>query len=153
MSVTGAFLGLDYELAAALQDGAIAFFVRERLVKNVQDMVATVFQARSLAGAASKFDGVLNVLEPGVFGWVGAGGLQAIKDRQMQHGQRLISELEASLRVIQAVMATKPKRKLEVWWNPCDRVLAASDAAEDEQCQGSGGFLLDFHECSASHTQ
>ena len=130
MSVTGAFLGLDYELAAALQDGAIAFFVRERLV-----------------------DGVLNVLEPGVFGWVGAGGLQAIKDRQMQRGQRLISELEASLRVIQAVVATKPKRKLEVWWNACDRVLAASDAAEDEQCQGSGGFLLDFHECSASDTQ
>ena len=55
MSASGAFPGLDYELGAALQDGAIAFFVRERLVKKVQDMVATVFQTRSFrAGAASK---------------------------------------------------------------------------------------------------
>ena len=55
MSATGAFLGLDYELAAALQDGAVAFFVKERLVKKAQDMVATVFQTRSFrAGAASK---------------------------------------------------------------------------------------------------
>ena len=79
-----------------------------------------------------------------MFGRIGAGGLQAIKDRQMQRGERLTPELEASLAVIQAVLATKPKRIFELWWNAYSRVLAASDVAEDEPKRGAGGFHLIF---------
>ena len=125
---------VDYDLGAALREGTIEFFVRERLVKTAQDMVAAILRKQSLrASAASKLNGMLNFLELGMFGRVGAGGLQAIKDRQMQRGERLTPALEASLDVIQAVLATKPKRKFELWWSTCSRALAASDAAEDER--------------------
>ena len=39
-----------------------------------------------------------------MFGCIGAGGLQAIKDRQLQKGERLAPKLEVSLEVIQAVL-------------------------------------------------
>ena len=70
-----------------------------------------------------------------MFGKVGAGGLQAIKDRQLQRGQDLTPELLASLEVVQAVLASKPMRRYDLWWN---------EAAEDETNKGSGGFHLVF---------
>ena len=74
-----------------------------------------------------------------MFGRVRARGLQAIKERQLQRGEGLTLELMTSLEVIQAVLATKPQRKFQLWWRADGRVLAACDAAEDEPCQGSGG--------------
>ena len=80
MAATGTFLGLDFDMTAAMSHGEVAFFVRERLVSKVSDLVAPILDARTLRA------GLLNFLELGMFGRVGAGGLQAIKERQLQRG-------------------------------------------------------------------
>ena len=115
MAATGTFLGLDFHFSGAM-------IVDSRLFKS---------------GVASKL-----YLELGMFGKVGAGGSQAIKDRQLQRGQGLTRELLASLEVAQAV--SRPMRRYDLWWHAFHRVLAASDAAEDETKKGSRGFHLVF---------
>ena len=78
-------------------------------MQKVQDMVKSITQSRALrSGTASKLYGMLNFLESGMFGRAGAGVLQAIKNCQLQRGERLTPELEESLNVIQAMLATKP---------------------------------------------
>ena len=129
MASTGTFLGLDFDFQSAL----------------VQDMVYNVLESRSFKpGVACKLYGMFNFLELGMFGKVGAGGLQAIKDRQLQRGQDLTPALLTSLDVVQSVLASKPMRRHDLWWQSFRRVLAASDAAEDEAKKGSGGFHLVF---------
>ena len=112
MAATGTFLGLDFDMSTAMSHGKVAFFVRERLVTKVGDLVASILETRTLrSGLASKLYGMLNFLELGMFGRVGAGGLQ---------------------------------RQFQLWWRSEGRMLAASDAAEDEPGGGSGGFHLVF---------
>ena len=78
-------------------------------MQKVQDMVKSITQSRALrSGNASKLYGMLNFLESGMFGRAGAGVLQAIKNCQLQRGEHLTPELEESLNVIQAMLATKP---------------------------------------------
>ena len=90
MAATGTFLGLDFDMTTAMSHGEVAFFVRERLVSKVSDLVASSLEARTLrSGLASKLYGMLNFLELGMFGRVGAGGLQAIKQRQLQRGEAI----------------------------------------------------------------
>ena len=76
-----------------------------------------------------------------MFGRVGAGGLQAVKDRQMQRGERLTQELEASLRVVQAGLVSPSgssncggMRATEFWRR----------VAPYRTHQGSGGFQSIF---------
>ena len=47
-----------------------------------------------------------------MFSRMGAGGLQAIKDMQLQRGERLTPELRESLNVIHAVPGTNPHGSL-----------------------------------------
>ena len=92
------FLGLDFELASALSEGAVIFFVRDRLVKKVQDIVPSIIHSDALsARTAYKLYGVLSFLELGMFSRVGAGGLQTLKERQLQLAECLTSELQGSL--------------------------------------------------------
>ena len=91
--------------------------MRERLVSKVQDMVQNIVDSRvSKSGVASKLYGMLTFLELGMFGKVGA-GLQAMKDRQLQRGQDLTPKLLAGLEVVQAVLASKPMRRYDLWWH------------------------------------
>ena len=107
---------------------------------KVGDLVASILETRTLrSGLASKLYGMLNFLELGMFGRVGAGGLQAIKER-LQRGETITPELMSSLEVVQAVLATRPQRQFQLWWRSEGRMLAASDAAEDKPGRGSGGF-------------
>ena len=90
MAPTGTFLGLDFDFSQALQSGRVKFFVRERLLQKVQDMVATSLSSGLLsAGQASKLYGTCNFLEQGMCGRVGAGGLRSIRERADGTGREL----------------------------------------------------------------
>ena len=67
-----------------------------------------------------------------------------LRAKARRRGECLTPELLASLEVVQAVLATKPQRRFQLWWRADERVLAANDAAEEEPRQGSGGFHLVF---------
>ena len=93
-------------------------------------------------GVASKLYGVLNFLEQGMYGRVGTGGLQALKARQTEKVVELTGALRQSMEVIRAVLAMRPRRRVEVFPSEHCRFVAASDAAEDVPGEGAGGFLL-----------
>ena len=102
MAATGTFLGLDFDMSPAMSRGTVAFFVGKRLVSKVGDLVTSILKARTLrCGLAFKLYGMLNFLELGMFGRVGAGGLQSIRDRQLQRGEIITPELLSSLEVVQ----------------------------------------------------
>ena len=143
MAPTGTFLGLDFDLGEISADGAVAFWVRSRLQEKVEDMLATAERTGVLPpGVASKLYGVLNFLEQGMYGRVGTGGLQALKARQTEKVVELTSALRQSMEVIRAVLALRPRRRVEVFPSKHCRFVAASDAAEDVPGEGTGGFLL-----------
>ena len=143
MAPTGTFLGLDFDLSEISGDGTVAFWVRSRLQEKVEDMLATAERTGVLPpGVASKLYGVLNFLEQGMYGRVGTGGLQALKARQTEKVVELTGALRQSMEVIRAVLAMRPKRRVEVFPSEHCRFVAASDAAEDVPGEGAGGFLL-----------
>ena len=132
MAPTGTFLGLDYDLSEISGDGTVAFWVRSRLQEKVEDMLATAERTGVLPpGVASKLYGVLNFLEQGMYGRVGTGGLQALKARQTEKVVELTGALRQSMEVIRAVLAMRPRRRVEVFPSEHCRFVAASDAAED----------------------
>ena len=94
-----------------------------------------------LLGVASKLYGVLNFLEQGVYGRIGAGGLAALKDCQQERDTAITAGLQTCFNTVRA-LKLKPQRIVEVRPTPCARFVAASDAAEDTPGQGTGGFLL-----------
>ena len=135
MAPTGAFLGSG--------DGTVAFWVRSRLQEKAEDMLATAERTGVLPpGVASKLYGVLNFLKQGMYGRVGTGGLQALKARQTKKVVELTGALRQSMEVIRAVLAMRPRRRVEVFPSEHCRFVAASDAAEDVPGEGTGGFLL-----------
>ena len=143
MAPTGTFLGLDFDLSEISGDGTVAFWVRSRLQEKVEDMLATAERTGVLPPrVASKLYGVLNFLEQGMYGRVGTGGLQALKARQTEKVVELTGALRQSMEVIRAVLATRPRRRVEVFPSEHCRFVAASDAAEDVPGEGTGGFLL-----------
>ena len=74
----GNFLGLEFDFSAITADGAVAFWVRDRLQEKVEDMLATAELCGALPpGVAAKPYGILNFLELGMYGCAGAGGPQA----------------------------------------------------------------------------
>ena len=143
MAPTGTFLGLDFDLSEISGDGTVAFWVRSRLQEKVEDMLATAERTGVLPPrVASKLYGVLNFLEQGMYGRVGTGGLQALKARQTEKVVELTGALRQSMEVIRAVLAMRPRRRVEVFPSGHCRFVAASDAAEDVPGEGAGGFLL-----------
>ena len=149
MAPTGTFLGLDFDLSEISGDGAVAFWVQSRLQEKVEDMLATAERTGVLPpGVASKLYGVLNFLEQGMYGRVGTGGLQALKARQTEKVVELTGALRQSMEVIRAVLAMRPRRRVEVFPSEHCRFVAASDAAEDVPGEGTGASCwfgaLDF---------
>ena len=153
MAISGSFLGLEFDFSSVLTQGYVgyvSFFVRARLVEKVTDLIESARASNTLrAGVASKLYGMLNFLELGMFGRVGAGGLAAIKDRQMDKGVALTPALEESLSMVLeslsmvlSVLRVRPERQYDVGWRVHPRILAASDAAEDVPGCGTGGFHL-----------
>ena len=143
MAAEGTFLGLDFDFTSSLRSGRVRFFVRERLVSKVLDMVDTTAVADHLpAGQASKLYGVCNFLEQGMYGRVGAGGLAAIRERADLGGGGLTPPICSSLELIRSVVDARPSRVFELFTRELPRFVAASDAAEDKPGQGTGGFHL-----------
>ena len=137
------FLGLDFDFTSSLRSGQVRFFVRERLVSKVLEMVDTAVVADHLpAGQAAKLYGVCNFLEQGMYGRVGAGGLAAIRERADLGGGGLTPPICSSLELIRSVVDARPSRVFELFTRELPRFVAASDAAEDEPGQGTGGFHL-----------
>ena len=59
MAATGTFLELDFDFSSAMAEGTIFFFVRERLVRKVQDMAQNIVDSRLFKyGVASKLYGL-----------------------------------------------------------------------------------------------
>ena len=118
-------------------------WVRERLQYKVEGMLEAAEASGMLTpGVASKLYGVLNFLEQGVYGRIGAGGLAALKDRQQERDTVITAALQTCFDTVRALLKLKPQRIVEVLPAPCARFVAASDAAEDTPGQGTGGFLL-----------
>ena len=134
------FLGLDFDLTSAMTGAEVTFLVRERSIQKISDMVTSIPEAQTLrAGPASKLYCMLNFLE------FCLGELEQQACRPSKTGSYSVgsaSRLSSCLEVVQAVLATRPQRRL--WWRTANRVLAASDAAEEDPGQGSGGFHLVF---------
>ena len=83
LSDKGTFLGLDYGFTKVGSHYHVQFWVRERLESKVTGMIRDAKSIRILAPSqASKLHGTLNFRESGVFGRVGCGGLQPLKDHQ-----------------------------------------------------------------------
>ena len=93
-------------------------------------------------GVAAKLYGILNFPELGMYGRVETGGIQPLKLRQTETSVSLTSALRQSMEVIRAVLALRPRRRVEVLPSVHHRIVAASDAAEDVPGEGTGGFLL-----------
>ncbi|CAE7745577.1 clpC [Symbiodinium sp. CCMP2592] len=143
MALTGTFLGLNFDFEGCLHSGLVRFFVRDRLVSKVHDMLDQALASSSLSpGLAAKIYGTCNFLEQGMYGRVGAGGLRAIRERSDEGGRELTPPILACFSLIRAVLAVRPEREFEVLPQPVARFCAASDAAEDIPGAGSGGFHL-----------
>lgn len=78
---------------------------------------------------ASKLYGTLNFLESGVFGRVGCGGLQPLKDHQYGRSTIVSPPLAKCFEVIEAVLQLRPRRQFMMRRRQVMRVLVASDAA------------------------
>ena len=116
MAAEGTFLGLDFDFTSSLRSGQVRFFVRERLVSKVLDMVDTAVVADHLpAGQASKLYGVCKFLEQGMYGRVGAGGLAAIRERADLGGGGLTPPIGSSLELIRSVVDARPSRVFELF--------------------------------------
>ena len=143
-AATGDFLGLMHDFST-LRHGTIQVWVRQRLVVKILDIIQEARAANTLRpGQASKLFGCVAFLDQGVFGRVARAGLQAIKDRQYAASgrARLTGELLAAFSTIEAVLALRPERLVRLLPQLGDRVVAASDAAQDARRVGSGGLLL-----------
>ncbi|CAE7438652.1 unnamed protein product [Symbiodinium necroappetens] len=110
---------------------------------TVQDLIEQAVQTQSLPpGLAAKIYGACNFLEQGMYGRVAAGGLRAIRERADEGGRELTPPIHSCFALIRAVLAARPEREFDILPRVWPRFLAASDAAEDDPGQGSGGFHL-----------
>ena len=117
----------------------------DSMTRSMQDLIDTARNSESLPkGVASKIYGVANFLEQGIFGRVGYDGLMAIKARQDEAVTQLTAAIPQCFEMIEAVMKVKPFRCFPVSLFQGLRFLAASDAAEEADKPGSGGFHLIF---------
>ncbi|CAE7261257.1 unnamed protein product, partial [Symbiodinium necroappetens] len=143
MASTGTFLGLNFDFTECLWSGVVRFFVHDRLVEKVQDLIHQALSTNSLLpGLAAKLYGTCNFLEQGMYGHVGAGGLRAIRERADQGGRELTPPIHTCFALIRAVLSARPEREFDILPRVWPRFLAASDAAEDTPGEGSGGFHL-----------
>ena len=76
----------------------------------------------------------------------GCGGLAPIKRRQQERSAELTEELRQCFSLLRTVITTRPSRQIEIWPHAGLRFLAASDAALESPGQGTGGFLVVWHD-------
>eukprot|EP00435_Cladocopium_sp_Y103_P051985 s268_g16.t1 len=146
--VTAESYGLDYDFTEVGKSSNVFFWVRERLESKVATLISDARQSQVLTPSqASKLYGALNFLESGVFGRVGCGGFQPLKDHQYGRSSVLSDRLSKCFDVISAVLRARPRRQFCVKPMARGRVLVASDAALEGPRQGSGGFLLLWSPC------
>ena len=55
--------------------------------------------------------------------------------------------------LLRTTLAIKPSRQIEIWPHAGPRFLAASDAALESPCQGTGGFLVVWHDDHSSQRE
>ena len=137
------FLGLIHDVAACHQGAPVKFWVRDRLLTKVTDIMEEAIQTRRLPpGLAAKLFGCLGFLTAGCFGKLGRSGLHSIKERQYSSQVVMTPEIEQSFDRIRALLQLKPERELP--FNPVrrHRYLAASDAAQERPREGSAGVLF-----------
>ena len=113
-----------------LQQGSSRIWERERQIQKIEDVIQEAVATDTLkTGQASKLLGCVTFLDQGVFRRVARTGLAAIKDRQYasKGNARLNNKLRSAFCLN---------------WARVERVVAASDAAQEAFRTGSGGFLL-----------
>ena len=154
MQSEGTFLGLTHDFSVVSQTYCVNFWARQRLHDKIQQLIDTARTSERLPkGVASKIYGIANFLEQGIFGRVGYGGLMAIKARQDEDVTCLAPAILQCFEVIEAVMKEKPFRPFPVSIFQGLRFLAASDAAEEADKPGSGGFHLIFFDHDGSQNR
>ena len=147
MQQSGTFLGLDHDFSQIHTQGSIQFWARERIEQKLLHLMKHAEDSSRLQpGVAAKIYGVANFFELGVWGRIGCGGLAPIKRRQQERTSELTEELRRCFDLLRAVIATKPSRTIEIWPHAGPRFLAASDAALEIPGQGTGGFLVVWHD-------
>ena len=146
LSDKGTFLGLDCDFTEVGSDDHVQFWVRERLESKGAGMIRDAKSSGVVTPSqASKLYDTLNFLESGVFGRVGCGGLQPLKDHQYGRSSVLSARLATCFEVIEAILQLRPRCQFMVRRRQVKRVLAASDAALEVPRQGSGGYLILWH--------
>ena len=79
----GTFLGLDFDLSEIHTHGRARFWVRERLEQKVLTFMHDARESGKFTpGQAAKLYGMVNFLEHGLFGRIGLGEIQALKEHQ-----------------------------------------------------------------------
>ena len=142
MVAEGSFLGLDFELSAALSEGT-QFFVGDRLVRKVQEMVTGIVQSRALrSGMASK-------LMACSISW--SSGCLAALGQAVCKPSKIASCRKVSVRRQNWKLALKLSRQswrtFDLWWE------RRGDAAEGAPGKGTGGFhLVFFDHCQTRHS-
>ena len=143
MSHMGVFLGLEHDMSQALTQGVIHFWAKDKLVDKLRRLLQEAHKSEILTpGQASKIYGLANFFEQGVYGRVGTGGLNAIKERQYERASHVTPAILTCLEVLEAIIQNKPQRLFPVQMRPHPRFCAASDAALEAPGCGTGGFLL-----------
>ncbi|MCR9103619.1 MAG: hypothetical protein NXI25_26980, partial [bacterium] len=83
---------------------------------------------------------MVNFLEHGLFGRIGLGEIQALKEHQYGGSSKVNASLLGAFDVLEAIISMRPRRELMVLPMDVPRVVAASDAALEAPRQGSGGY-------------
>ena len=143
MSTQGLFLGLDHDCGDVPVCGHVSFGPPQRFIDTVMDIIQQARLDCSLQpGTAAKIYGMMNFLEQGTFGRIGAQGLSSIKERQFERVRHLTPQILSSFDVILAILRDKPRRRLEIFPRPCLRFVGTSDATLERPKEGTGGFCI-----------
>ena len=87
-----------------------------------------------------------NFIEHGMFGKVGRGGMNAIKDRQFDICSTITKNIEEAFDMLYAAVKLKPQRIVYMGIPLVPRFVGASDAAYKQQAAtGTGGYLVVTH--------
>ena len=134
--------------------GLVQFWARERIETKLLHLMQTAEDSGKLQpGVAAKLYGIANFFELGVWGRIGCGGLAPIKHRQQERSAELTEELRQSFDLLRTVITTRPSHHIEIWPHAGLRFLAASDAALESPGQGTGGFLVVWHDDHRQHRE
>jgi len=134
------FLGLLHNTTLA-HTGRVSMWPRDTLVTKVEGILRQAATMGLSPGQASKLYGVVNFLELGMFGRIGQGGLNAIKERIHEATWEVTPRLADAFALLSDIFKMKPVREYTLFERKTHRVLMASDASY-EAGVGKAGFLI-----------